>query len=843
MGSVQEGGERTVAEALSEAGNHHRQGRHAQAEQLYRAILSAHPAHPDANHNLGVLAVQLGKPALGLPHLKAAVEAAPAQGPFRLDYAEGLLAAGHPAEALRIMESALSEGVGDLSTAAGVCERALIALHQSAPPSQSLEASIRFTGRWPDRPIGWKLRFKCHSALGRIEEALGDLRHLTSLDPQDADAHLGLGAQLQLIGRPEEAEAACRRALAIRPDYARAHNVLGATLADLGRLEEAESACNEALAIQPDYAEALDNLGGILRQRGRAEEAESALRRALAARPDYAAAHNNLGNTLRDLGRLDEAQTAYLQALAIAPELAEAHANLANLLREQGRLEEAESTCRQALGIKPDDARAHMVLGAVLDDLGRIEEAEAAYRRALEIDDSFAEGHANLGTLLDAQGRQEEALACYDRAIALKPAVHHFHSNRFVLLNSREAFHRRMTESIRHWRACCAPDEWRGPFTNSPEPTRPLRVGIVSPDLRRHSVAYFIEPLFRGRDRDAYRLYAYSDAHREDEVSARLRAEADRWRACFGWSDERLRRTILEDGIDILVDLAGHTRHNRLLLFARRAAPVQISYLGYSEVTGLPAMDYRITDGRADPPDDSSDVAIEEREELLRLPESFLCFEAPAEAPAVSDPPMLEQGPITFGSFNNLSKLTPEMVAVWAELLRRVPGSRLILKYRSLADQGVRRRIESLFEARGVDPARLRLLGMIPGLTGHLALYNEVDVALDTHPYHGTTTTCEALWMGVPVVTLAGARHVSRVGVSLLEGLGLAELIAGDEPGYIETAARLATDPERLRELRRGMRARMRAAPLMDGAGFNRAMERLFREVWERWVRREREGR
>ena len=894
----------TVTEALSEATSHHQQGRLQEAEHLYRAILANQPAHPEANHNLGVLALQVGKPALGLPYLKAALEGAPHQERFWIDYGEGLLAADRPDEALQALERALPKGAGDASATQKLYERArkaaardshpgngvtrhdsadkaspgppqaevdeLIALYQSAPTPEALQAAIHFSKRWPEAAVGWMVRFNCHHLTGQLEDALhaaqqavrlnptvpelylnlgvalGRLdqlkaaesayRQALELQPDYVQVHYNLGNTLGKLHRLRDAEAAYRQALAIKPDYAEAHYNLANTLRELGRFEEATTSYQHALAINPDNADAHNNLGAVLRDLGRLEEAEAAFREALATNPNYATAHNNLATTLKEAGRLEEAEAAYLHALAIKPDYAEAHYNVGSTLRDLGRLEEAEAYFRHALAINPGYAEAYNNLGAILQGLGRFDEAEAAYRQALDTKPDNARSHYNLGNLFRDRGCLEEALACYERAIALNPRFHDAHSSRLLLLNSHVAFHPLMEEGIRHWLRCCVPEGKPERFKNSRDTNRQLRIGLVSPDLRRHSVAYFIEALFRGRDHNAYRLYAYSVTCKEDEVSTRLRGHADRWHACCGWNDERLRRQILEDDIDILVDLAGHTGGNRLLLFGRRAAPVQISYLGYPDVTGLPTMDYRITDGRADPIDDPRDVAKAGREALLRLPESFLCFAPPAEAPAVGDPPMIERGHVTFGSFNNLAKLTSEMVAVWAEILRRTPGSRLTLKSRALADARAQRHIESLFQRRGIDPARLRLLGMIPGLTGHLALYNEVDVALDAYPYHGTTTTCEALWMGVPVVTLKGGRHVSRVGTSLLSGIGLDELVANDESEYMDIAVTLAGDPGKLGELRQGMRARMLAAPLMDEEGFNRAMEGFFREVWGHWV-------
>jgi len=366
---------------------------------------------------------------------------------------------------------------------------------------------------------------------------------------------------------------------------------------------------------------------------------------------------------------------------------------------------------------------------------------------------------------------------------------------------------------------------------NDPSPDRKLKVGYLSADLRQHPVASFLAPLLAAHDRGQVEVRCYASVASPDGTTARLQAMADAWVPVQAMSDEQVARKIREDQVDILVELGGHTEESRLPVLAQRPAPVQISWLGYPGTTGLTEVDYRLTDGQADP----ESAAPFYTERLLRLDRCFLCYEPPGEAPAVGPLPCGEGAPVTFGSFNNLAKINEQVIEVWARLLKKVPGSRLLLKAGPLVDAGARARFEKLFAAQGVEPARLELMGRIAGVSHHLDVYNRVDIALDPFPYNGTTTTCEALWMGVPVVTLEGERHAGRVGADLLRAVGHPELIAAKTKNYVELAARLASDRARLAGLRAGLRGEVGRSPLTDARGFAAAVEGAYRSAWQGW--------
>jgi len=593
-----------------------------------------------------------------------------------------------------------------------------------------------------------------------------------------------------------------------------------------GRLAEAERLYTRILAVAPGHADCRHLLGVLAHQSGRDELAVRLIGEAIALNGSDAAYHNNLGNALHGLSRLDEAAAAYHQALALKPDYAGARYNLANLLQARGRPEAALPHFEQALALWPGRADLHNNLGASLLELGRFTEAMARFERALALAPDHAEACNNLGKSCQELGRMAEAVAYYRRALALRPDYAEAHSNLLMTLTylpdcpAAQLF----AEHREYGRRQVRPPL---PHANRRDPDRRLRVGYVSGDFRRHVVGFFIEPLLAAHDPAAVSVHCYSETQRADAATAHLKTLAEGWRDTAGLDDDRLAAQIQADGIDILVDLAGHSAFNRLPVFARSPAPVQATYLGYPGGTGLAAIDYRLVDPVSDPEGAADALAVEA---LVRLEGGFLCYR-----PEPGPKPARTAGPLTFGCFNNLNKLSEPTLALWAELLRRLPGARLLLKSRQLADAAVAETLRQAFESRGVAAKRLELLAWTAGPEAHLETYRRVDIALDPFPYTGTTTTCEALWMGVPVVTLVGDHHAARMGASLLTLVGLPELIAADEASYLEIAAALAADPERLAELRAGLRSRMAASPLCDKAALARRVEAAYRVMWRRW--------
>ncbi|HEX3729332.1 MAG TPA: tetratricopeptide repeat protein [Opitutaceae bacterium] len=588
-------------------------------------------------------------------------------------------------------------------------------------------------------------------------------------------------------------------------------------------------------------AAALLEQGRELRGQGRAEEAIAAFREALALEPNLAEAHHQLGNALKALRRYAEAVPCLRSAALLAPENAAVWLNLGVACLELGWAEEAVARFRRAVELEPFRPDARNVLGHALLVQGRCAEARRQLEEALRLRPGYAAAHDNLGRVLKAQGRATEAIAHHRAAIEAQPKAE-IHSNLLFSLNfPAELDPEDVWAEHRRWAQLYAePLRAAGePPAHNFEPERRLRIGYVSPDFVNHAVAYFFEPALAARDRKRFEVTCYSDARVPDAVTERLRAQSDRWRDLAGRSDEEAAALMRADGIDLLVDLAGHTARHRLLTFARRPAPVQVSWLGYPNTTGLAAIDYRLTEAVCDPPGVTD---AWHSEKLLRLPGPFSCYRPPAEAPPVAPLPAAASGRITFGCFNHAAKLVPAVVQLWAEVLGWVPGSRLLLRSHGWSDPETAVAMLARFAEHGIGPERIELDGSRLSLAAHLESYRRVDIALDPFPYNGTTTTCEALWMGVPVVALVGGTHRARVGASLLTHLGSPEWIAANPAGYVAICRSLAGAPADLGEIRAGLRERMRTGPLCDAAGFARRLEGAFREMWRERCARARPG-
>jgi FkbM family methyltransferase len=669
---------------------------------------------------------------------------------------------------------------------------------------------------------------------GKPEEAVAAYRQAIALKPDLAEAHSNLGNALNDLGQHDEAAAAHRRAVALKPDHAEAYSNLGNALYELGKYDEAAAAHRRAIALRPDYAGAHSNLGNALKELGELDEAVAAHRRAIALKPDHAEAHCNLATVLCEQGMLDEAVGSYRHAIAIRPDLTEAHFNLGVALYDQGKLDDAADAYRAAIALAPDHAAAHCNLGNTLAEQAMLEPAVAAYRQALGIRHDYADAHYNLANALNDQGRLEAAMAAYRQAIGMKPEFAVAHSNLLFCMNGSDALSRDdLFAAHREWDERHArPAPRATPHANDRVPERRLRIGYVSPDFRKHSVTYFFEPLLREHDRQTVEVFCYAAVKRPDAVTARLQGLADHWIATVGMPDDALAERIRNDRIDILVDLAGHTGGNRLMVFARKPAPIQVTWLGYPNTTGLGAIDYRLVDAVTDPVGEADRWASET---LLLLDDGFLCYNAPPDAPERAAPPGRDTGAVTFGSFNNPSKLSPATLDAWATLLARLPRARLLLKGKQFADPATRDLLLARLARRGIAAERIELAQWVPGSAAHLSFYDRIDIALDPFPYNGTTTTCEALWMGVPVVTLQGHRHAGRVGASLLTRVDLTDCIAKSREHYVEIACALAGDPDRLASLRRGLRPRMASSSLCDGRAFARQMEGAFRGIWRQW--------
>lgn len=599
-------------------------------------------------------------------------------------------------------------------------------------------------------------------------------------------------------------------------------------------LPAAAAALERVCKLDPRDGEAWNLLGAVNGMLGKPAIAVDCLRRAVALQPKDAKSRYNLALALRDSGDLAAAVTEFRATLRLQPDYPTAHYCLAQALISLWRLEEAADTFRDALQLQPANADTHSNLGAVYQAQGYLEQAVTCCREALRLKPEQPAAYDNLGNALTAQGKFDEAIACYREGLRLRPEDHSMHSNLLLALNyPNHSDPAELLAEHRAWAAAHGPASVASMPPNSREPERRLKIGYVSPDFREHSVAYFIEPLLLMHDRDQVEVFCYSDVPRADPTMTRLQGLADVWRDIRALDDVQTERLVRADGIDLLIDLAGHTAGDRLRLFARKPAPLQVTYLGYPNTTGLDAIDYRLTDARADPP--SSDAYYTET--LVRLPGCFLCYQPPTDAPDVGPLPAQASGHITFGSFNNLAKISPAVIALWAQVIDAVPDSRLLVKNPSLTDPETREHYYALFAEAGAGRDRVELIGHTPTRAEHLAMYGRMDVALDTFPYNGTTTTCEALWMGVPVISLAGAHHAGRVGLSLLHTADHGDWVAHSENEFIAIARQLTAGPDRLAALRASLRLQLQESALCDSSAFACKVDAAYRELWRTWCK------
>jgi protein O-GlcNAc transferase len=701
-------------------------------------------------------------------------------------------------------------------------------------------------------------------ATARADEAVDLLGRAVGAKPGLAILHGNLSRALLAVGQTDRAIASARRAVEIEPANPNAHFNLGNILRRSDQLEGAESAYRRVLEISPKHMAAMNNLGGILGRLGRHDEAIKVLSHAAEVDPKSAETHDNLGKALRDRRLLDEAIGAFRTAIALKPEFAEAHSNLSGVLNERGVFDLGVESAKRALSLRNDLAAAWTNLGLAQTELGRLDEAEIALRRAVSLEGQSADGWYNLANLMFVAGRPDDAIDGFERAIALRPGFADAHNNLGRTLTGVG----RLAEAIAHFdQALAARPDHKPAATNrlyailfdpkidaatigmehrrwgeqveqrlageipvhgnEPSPGRRLRVGYLSPDLRDHVVGRSLLPLLREHDRDQVQAFCYSAVVWPDEMTGQLRRVAPGWRDISRMDDRQAAALIHADGIDILVELSLHTAFHRLEVMARKPAPVQVTYLGYCGTTGLRTIDYRLSDRFFDPPGtDLSDYT----EQTMRLPGTYWCYMSqPSPEPGLV--PRLAAGYVTFGSLNNSSKYSSAALELWAQVLLAVPGSRLLLNARV----GTYREIlRERFVAAGVAGDRIEFVPR-QDWTGYCQTYGRIDVALDPMPYGGGITTCDALWMGVPVVSWVGRTSVGRGGSSILNNVGLGELAVASPEKYVELATALATDVDRLKELRGTLRQRMSESPLMNARAFARDVEGVYRQMWQAW--------
>jgi protein O-GlcNAc transferase len=672
---------------------------------------------------------------------------------------------------------------------------------------------------------------------GRPEISAQLIRRAVAADPHQASYHANLAVALAALQKYPEAIAEFRQALILKPDYPLAQHQLANVLRAGAQLDEAIEAYRAALQSDPDHPEARYNLGAALRLRARPAEAVVEFRKAIALRPDFAAAYNNLGIALLEIGQIDAAAQEFRRAISLDPEIAESHANLNHALQLLGQFAESVAVSRQLVQLRPQDARAHYQLGMAGMSIGDLATAVAALERAAQLQPNFPDALNALAGAYFRRGRVDQAIAAYQQILQLDPDNLQASQNLLLALHyqipgdAQEIYRRHVQWNIRHARPL---KNKILRHANDRDVNRRLRIGYVSADFHEHPVSYFLENLLANHNSQEVEIFCYQNGRACDAVTRRLQASAQHWRQIGSLSDSSVAQIIREDRIDILVDLSGHTSGNRLLVFAEKPAPIQGTYLGYPDTTGMETIDYRFTDAYADPPQTTDAL---HSEKLIRLPRTFACYRPPDDAPPPAPSPAISRGFVTFGSFNALSKIRPQLLDVWANILQEIPDSRLILATRGLGDPTLQRDILIPFENRHIAANRLRFLDR-QSLAAYLLLHGEVDLLLDTFPVNGHTTSCHALWMGVPVITLAGQTHCQRLGASVLSNLGIPEMIAHTPREYLRLAKTCATDVGKLADLRAGLRDRMRNSPLLDARQLARDVEAGYRRMWQTWCSR-----
>jgi protein O-GlcNAc transferase len=783
----------TLQQAIEIGLDHHRAGRLRHAQEMYEQVLRHDPENVDGLHLLGVLAHHHRDSAAAVRLISKAIALSPDMAVMHYNLSEAMRAMGRNEEAL-------------------VSLRRAVELEPSYVEAQNNLSVVLY-------------------ALGQYPLAADAARRAIELDPESASPHNNLANALRALGETGEAIEQALRALELRADFPEALNNLGLGYARQERFGEAIVAYRRAIKLKPDFAEAYGNLGAALARVGKSDEAIELFQRAIRIRPGYAEAYNNLAGALRSAGQFDQAILCYEKAISLKPAFAEAMNNLGLTLKDVARHEEAMGHIRRAIELRPDLADAHYNLGVTLKEQMRLDEASEALGRALQLDPVHFGATSALGIVRMEQGRHAEAMELMRDSLRIRPEWQ-IHSNLCLLSNYHPGLSGlEVLEEHRRW--ATAHGGPAGPLTafpNDRSPQRRLRIGYVSPDFRSHAVSHFIEPILTSHDREQFDVYCYAHVASPDPITHLLQKRADHWREIVGRSDQEIDRLIREDQVDILVDLAGHTAHNRLAVFGRRPAPVQVSMIGYPSTTGLQAMDYKIADAITDPP--GAERFYTER--LLRLEGTFWCFRPLDDQEEVGELPARSSGHITFGSVNNFAKITPAVLDLWARIVAAVPGSRLHLQTTALGSQSTRRHVLETMRRHGVGADQLSLTGWT-GFAEYIDLIRTFDLALDPFPFNGGTTTCHLLFYGVPIIALAGERQVSRMGASMLNAVGLSDLVAESADEYLRKAVQLARDLPRLDHVRRGLRPAMLASPLCDAIGFTRKLEAAYREIWRAW--------
>lgn len=822
----------TLQQKLGIAIASHLSGDLVGAQTVYLEILQSHPEHADVQHNMGLLALQVNQHAIGLAHLKQAIALQPSNPKYWRSYIDGLRQCGFHEFAQQVSLQARNVA-GSNETGPTIADQmqSLQDCYQRQAYGECEQIARCLLAATPDDGYAWKWLGLSLQQQQRLTEALHAMKTASEQLPDDAEAHGHYASALHRAGHLQEAIFHYQTAIRLDADNDTYLGNLAVIWHNLGQFAHAEQCFKIIVSRKPAAIDILVNLALTLLARNQSAEAETYLRNAIAQQPALPEAHHYLSIALKTQGRLEEAKFANLQALALNSNYADAYDTRGAILFEQGNLADAEICFEQAIVSGPTNPKYYNNLGTMLQLQRKLAQAESYYRKAITLDPNFASAHTNLGINLQSQGKIEEAGRCWQTSLQINPASIADQSGLLFHLNYSASLPNSpyIDEAVKFGRLVASQiDQAFDSWLCEQHPQR-LRVGLVSGDFRNHPVGHFLHSLLREVCNTHLDLIAYATQPGVDDFSAGIRPFFADWKAICHLGDKAAAELIRADGIHILIDLAGHSSHNRLPLFAWKAAPIQVSWLGYLASTGLGTIDYILSDPY-------SIEAADERfftEHIWRLPDSCICFTPTVDDVAVEPPPSLEQGFITFGSFNNLSKMTDEVIQNWSKILLAVPKSRLFLKASQLNEPAIIERILERYASHGISSDRLLLSKTVAAPDQHLATYNQIDIALDTFPYPGVTTSIEALWMGVPVLTLRGDGILARANESININAGLGQWIAGDKPTYIQKAALFAANPTYLSELRKDLRSRVLASPLFDSLAFARNFDSALWDMWK----------
>ncbi len=811
---------------LQKALDNFQTGNLSQTKVLLSNILKVHPKNFDALHLMGVVLGIENQHEDALKYLTEALKIDPNNNYVNFNLAKALSESGNDLAAIKYHEAAIKLAPNHAEAKLNL-GKSLFQLKRYDEAinfyDQAIQLKPDFTEAWAGKGVTLRL-------LRRYDDALAHQHQAIQLQPDFAEVWSSKGVTLYELKRYDEALAHQHQAIQLKPDFAEAWAGMGIIFRDLKRYDDALTHLDHAILLKPDFAEAWSDIGITLHDMKRSDDAISCFDQAIKLKPDFAEAWSNKGNTLNSINHYAEAITHYDKAIQLKPTYAEAWSNKGNTLNNINDYVQAATHFDKAIQLKPDYAEAWANKGVTLHELRRYDEAVIHYKKAIQLNPEFAEAFSNYGVTLSTIGNLEMANQNHCKAIQLNPDYFPAYNNLLFNLNYLESLSPELAISKAKLFGLKVSEKSHPKFHNwkFPSNCESLKIGFVSGDFRAHSVGHFLEGLVKNIKQPEFQIYAFPTFEKTDDLTNRIRPFFKEWSPIVGMSDFDAATLIHGKGIQILIDLSGHTAHNRLPVFSYKPAPIQVSWLGYPATTGLPEIDYVLGDAHALPTEYKNQFT----EKIWHLPHTYLCLTPPKLNLTIDDSPFIKNGFITFGSFNNLSKINTKVIETWSKILKLVPNSKLHLKTNQLSSDYVKTQIQEKFALHGVNASRLILNGATESKEKHFETYNNIDISLDTFPYPGVTTTAEALWMGVPIISLRGNSFLSSTATSILFNVDMIDCVAKDINDYINKALELAKNTEYLNKLRFNLRHQSLTSPLFDTISFS---ENFGNTLWDMW--------